>query len=256
VITVLLFVIIPTWAADPTSSAPISKGKPALSEAIADFIPVNSSAHPEARREQWTTKPWFAFDFVYRRKNYYVVFIQSLTFHDKDFDCHACRPVIGAATYIERPSGWQMLKMQTDHLKGIGTWGIAQRPQDTFTLTLSPQVIAIATAFGDGGQGYWNSGVDLLAFNGQAWAYRGYIDQHGDNSGTCDEPNTPDPMDLGPCFEFNGDVRVTSHTSHGLSDILVKMHGTDYGPHGHMVPAVDHVYKFNGKMYELASPRQ
>jgi hypothetical protein len=120
-----------------------------------------------------------------------IVLTETVPAH---YDCHACAPIIGGATFSQQGNEWQLdaeAKMISIH----GGWGKAPKGE---LIKIGPDRYGVVFHTGDMGQGIVQEGVVIIAdVDGALRELIRIREFSGDNSASgCGEKADPDPLGI------------------------------------------------------------
>jgi len=196
---------------------------------------------------------YFLFEqsFKIGTNNLHVKFFatQSLDESGRPFDWHAAGVDVGAITYKQNYSQWEVISKQPQFGEA-GKWGefYGGEPE---VLQLSPTSLAVMVDHSDFGQGYSTEGKIVFVFAQNTWHNFGYIETGGSNPGNCDQ--TPPPAGeegLAPCYSYEGEISVVKGSTSEYPDLLVTRTGTESNEYrGTPLPAKNVTYIFKDGRY-------
>lgn len=148
-----------------------------------------------------------------------ILLTYAIPLRDQTFDCHACRPLIGAAVFEKSDHEWKVENSRTV-ASVAGSFG--QPPEFARIVNIGPKKIAIEITDGDEGQGQTTTVKTLLV------PWEGKVNETierviaDDNKGSeCGDPNTL------PCYEYHRQMKFVPGTNAEYYDVVVDLSGTD-----------------------------
>jgi len=159
------------------------------------------------------------------------------------YDCHACAPIIGGATFSKQGDAWQ-LDTLTKEVSTMGSWGSAPEGK---LIKIGPERYGVVFQPGYTGQGITSESAVVIAETTENVREVLVVDEYGaDNSGTCGEG-------LAPCYSFSSKLEFVAGSNPEFYDARVTTTGTKEDKDGN-VRRANAVKKYtfaNGK-YMLA----
>lgn len=132
------------------------------------------------------------------------------------YDCHACAPLIGAATFSRQGDGWQ-LDAETKAISTMGSWGTGPGGD---LIKIGPDKYGVKFNIGSSGQGETGEAVVIIAENGQSLREILVIDEYsGDNGGACGEG-------LPACWKYSSRMDFEPGANPEYHDVKVTTSGT------------------------------
>jgi hypothetical protein len=182
----------------------------------------------------------FAKSFTQGGVQRFFVITETVPAH---YDCHACAPIIGGATFSKQGDAWQ-LDTETKEVSTMGSWGSA--PEGKLT-KIGPERYGVIFQPGYTGQGITSEAVVVIAETTENLRQVLIVDEYGaDNSGTCGEG-------LATCYSFSSKLEFVAGSNPEFYDARVTTTGTKEDKDGN-VRRANAVKKYtfaNGK-YVLA----
>lgn len=173
---------------------------------------------------------WFTHAFEHQGAEHQVAFVQLQAIDPETRDVAQTRatPVfVAAMTYKKTAAGWAVAGRQAKPFTDqIGGWGRAPEVDRPETLQLNENVTVLMVDASSSGQGWTYEGRQLLAFDGDGWAYRGYLTVGLNNyNNLCWDGINDEFKDRDPCFEDKGTITIIPSHGKMYPDILVVMTG-------------------------------
>jgi len=195
---------------------------------------------------------WFDQSTKLGADNLYVKFFatQNLDESGQPIDSHATAVEVGAITYKQNSSQWEVISTQLN-FGAAGSSGKVDDEVKPEILQLSPTSFAVMVKASGGMGGWFDEGKTVFVFAQNAWHDMGYVKTGGDNSGSCDEtPPTPDAYAMGPCYSYKGTISVVNGSTSEYPDLLITRTGTESKEHrGSLIPAKNVTYIFKDGQY-------
>ncbi len=159
------------------------------------------------------------------------------------YDCHACAPIIGAATFSKQGDAWQ-LDTLTKEVSTMGSWGSAPEGK---LIKIGPERYGVVFQPGYTGQGITSESAVVIAETTENVREVLVVDEYGaDNSGTCGEG-------LATCYSFSSKLEFVAGSNPEFYDARVTMSGTKEDKDGNVRRANSvKKYKFANGKYVLA----
>ena len=159
------------------------------------------------------------------------------------YDCHACAPIIGGATFSKLGEAWQ-LDTLTKEVSTMGSWGSAPEGK---LIKIGPERYGAVFQPGYTGQGITSESAVVIAETTENVREVLIVDEYSaDNSGTCGEG-------LATCYSFTSKLEFVAGSNPEFYDARVTTTGTKENNDGN-VRRANAVKKYtfaNGK-YVLA----
>lgn len=115
----------------------------------------------------WTLCPYQWHPFRQQGKERAYLLLKAEPAGDNGNDCHMCSPMLGAAIFEKRPTGWSLVRQQRDLAPGLGTFGQLAPAK---LVALSPDRHGIQVSSGYTGMGINTLRQVLFVENGQGLA--------------------------------------------------------------------------------------
>jgi serine/threonine protein kinase len=155
------------------------------------------------------------------------------------YDCHACAPIIGGATFSKQGDAWQ-LDTVTKEVSTMGSWGSAPEGK---LIKIGPERYGVVFQPGYTGQGITSESAVVIAETTENVREVLVVDQYSaDNGGTCGEG-------LATCYSFSSKLEFVAGSNPEFYDARVTTTGTKEDKDGN-VRRANAVRKFtfaNGK---------
>jgi hypothetical protein len=168
-----------------------------------------------------------------------------------EYNCHGCRPAVGAAVFVWRGQRWD-LESASAAIEFSGGWG---EPPTVDLIAIGPQKHGLLLTSDDLAQGFESTSKELLAPIGKAidevWGTAAESDDTGAFDST-DKDNSPLPYHSSATFRF-----ISAKDVNGPADdyynIEVVSHGTSWRGYGHSVTPENwiEIYTFKEGKYVL-----
>jgi len=132
------------------------------------------------------------------------------------YDCHACAPIIGGATFSKQGDAWQ-LDTLTKEVSTMGSWGSAPEGK---LIKIGPERYGVVFQPGYTGQGITSESAVVVAETTGNVRVVLVVDEYGaDNSGTCGEG-------LATCYSFSSKLEFVAGSNPEFYDARVTTTGT------------------------------
>ena len=155
------------------------------------------------------------------------------------YDCHACAPIVGGATFSKQGEAWQ-LDTLTKEVSTMGSWGSAPEGK---LIKIGPERYGVVFQPGYTGQGVTSeSAVVIAETTGNVREVLTVEEYSADNGGTCGEG-------LATCYSFSSKLEFVAGSNPEFYDARVTTTGTKEDKDGN-VRRVNSVKKYtfaNGK---------
>jgi serine/threonine protein kinase len=190
--------------------------------------------------------------YVQNGEQKYVVITQTVP---PRYDCHACGPIVGGATFSKPGNDWQ-LDTDTRYVTTMGGFGNAPKGKLT---KIGPERYGVVFYDGSTGQGTTEEAMILIAdVDGALRELITVSEFSGDNSGAdCGGPRDPTNADAssifgGPCYRYSSKPEFEPGANPEYFDLKVTTIGTklDNADKPRRVNAVKK-YSFNQGKYTL-----
>lgn len=159
------------------------------------------------------------------------------------YDCHACAPIIGGATFSKQGDAWQ-LDTVTKEVSTMGSWGSAPEGK---LIKIGPERYGVVFQPGYTGQGITSeSAVVIAETTGNVREVLTVDEYSADNSGTCGEG-------LATCYSFSSKLEFVAGSNPEFYDARVTTTGTKEDKDGNVRRAnAVKKYTFTNGKYVLA----
>jgi serine/threonine protein kinase len=132
------------------------------------------------------------------------------------YDCHACAPIIGGATFSKQGDAWQ-LDTLTKEVSTMGSWGSAPEGK---LIKIGPERYGVVFQPGYTGQGITSESAVVIAETTGDVREVLIVDEYSaDNGGTCGEG-------LATCYSFSSKLEFVAGSNSEFYDARVTTTGT------------------------------
>jgi hypothetical protein len=168
-----------------------------------------------------------------------------------EFECHACLPAVGVATFTKQDQAW-ILESANAAVGFYGGWG---HPPDIYLVEVGPRKHGIILSTADLAQGFAWSSKSLLVPFGRTIVEAWKIQDENDNIGSIDpddKENKEVPYRASATFKFLVVDRVTEGTGE-YYDLEVISRGKDREDYDHPIKPENwtEIYRFHNGKYRL-----
>ena len=189
----------------------------------------------------WTvyTRAVMAKTFVQDGRERFILIMQT---SPPQYGCHACAPVMGAATFSKVANDWQ-LENQTKLITRIGSFGQIPAGQ---LVKIGPDKYGVLFQLGDMHQGVSNECLILIAELRNAIKTILPATELGeDNGGFCGK-------ETGPCYSYRSRFEFVPRRVPDYFNFVIRTKGTKQNERGSIVQVHDiRTYVFSNDRYSL-----